>query len=905
MEISVGQRWVSDSEPELGLGMVLEIEDGLVDILFPSAEERRKYSVSSAPLRRVVFSKGDTIRTYDDQELEVLEVKNEGDVVIYKTAERQLEEGELHDSMALNKPQDRLLGGAVDDDRAFRLRVESIYRNSAIKGCKVRGLIGARTDLIPHQLSIVNEVAKRFHPRALLADEVGLGKTIEACLIMHRLHLTGRADRVLVLLPESLVHQWFVELLRRFNMLFSLFDEERCSAIEAHNKTNPFEDSQLVIASIDFLTNSSARQQQVIDAGWDMIIVDEAHHLEWSSEEVSPAYMLVDTLAQRTASVLLLTATPQQLGPEGHFARLRLLDRERFVDLDAYLKESAEYETLAKLLSKISKGDSPTAVDLKKFGKQSSRIQEGMKALVSGDESVRDKVVEDLLDSFGPGRVMFRNTRDFLQGFPNRVSHLVPLENEKAAKVTWLVELIQKWHKEEEKILLITQTKEQVETLALELQQRINVELAVFHEDLTLIQRDRNAAYFSTEDGAQLLLCSEIGSEGRNFQFAHHLVLYDLPSDPELLEQRIGRLDRIGQTGDIHIHVPYLSGTEGEVLARWYAEGLDAFEHNLHGATEVYRSCAEMLELLFLHFDPVGLDELIGFSKKQMKAVKKKLKSGQEKLLALNSFRDCDSQKVIERVKMLDEDKGFEKFMLRLFDDLGLGIEDMSDRTYVLSTSNMKTDLGGDIPDEGLAITFDRDKALSREDLQFMSIDHPLLRNAIDVFLSSETGNAGFGVWEGTGEKGIILEAFYVVEIVAPASLGVDRFLTARPIRVAVDHLMKDVSENIALKKVKLREGNLRKLLTNPALKQKLIPAMAEQCEKNAKQRVSELVASSQEYMLGNMTAEVERLEELAELNHVVSQQEIDGLKSQITQISDAIASARVRLDSLRMIWKT
>jgi len=309
--------------------------------------------------------------------------------------------------------------------------------------------------------------------------------------------------------------------------------------------------------------------------------------------------------------------------------------------------------------------------------------------------------------------------------------------------------------------------------------------------------------------------------------------------------------------------------------------------------------------ITFLQYDAEGLDDLIAFSKKQMKEVKKKLQSGQEKLLALNSFRDNDSQKVIDRVEMLDDDKGFEKFMLRLFDSLGLGIEDMSDRAYVLTVSNMKTDLGGDIPDEGLAITFDRDKALSREDLQFMSIDHPLLRNALDAFLSSEVGNAGFGVWEGTGEKGVIVEAFFVVEIVAPASLGVDRFLTAKPIRVAVDHQLKDLSENVALKKVRLREGNLRKLLANPAVKQQLLPSMMEKCEKQAKLKIKELVANSQEFMLETMGAEVVRLEELAELNQVVSQQEIDKVKTQITELTAALGNARVRLDSLRMIWKS
>jgi predicted amidophosphoribosyltransferase len=110
----------------------------------------------------------------------------------------------------------------------------------------------------------------------------------------------------------------------------------------------------------------------------------------------------------------------------------------------------------------------------------------------------------------------------------------------------------------------------------------------VFHEDLTLVQRDRAAAWFSEADGARLLLCSEIGSEGRNFQFAHHLILFDLPLKPDLLEQRIGRLDRIGQTEDIKIHVPYIAGSGEEVLARWYHEGLNAFEKNLEGGRKYH-----------------------------------------------------------------------------------------------------------------------------------------------------------------------------------------------------------------------------------------------------------------------------------------------------------------------------
>ena len=110
-----------------------------------------------------------------------------------------------------------------------------------------------------------------------------------------------------------------------------------------------------------------------------------------------------------------------------------------------------------------------------------------------------------------------------------------------------------------------------------------NIKLALFHESLSLIQRDRNAAWFSEPNGARILLCSEIGSEGRNFQFAHHLVLFDLPMNPELLEQRIGRLDRIGQTATIQIHIPYIENSWTHSMLRWHHEALQGIKKPLRG----------------------------------------------------------------------------------------------------------------------------------------------------------------------------------------------------------------------------------------------------------------------------------------------------------------------------------
>ena len=123
----------------------------------------------------------------------------------------------------------------------------------------------------------------------------------------------------------------------------------------------------------------------------------------------------------------------------------------------------------------------------------------------------------------------------------------------------------------------------------------------VFHEGMSIVERDKAANYFAqSEDGAQVLICSEIGSEGRNFQFAHHLVLFDLPLVPDLLEQRIGRLDRIGQTEDVHIHVPHFQHSGQQVLLHWYHQGLNAFEQTCPTGTNVYAQTAEELHTAIL-----------------------------------------------------------------------------------------------------------------------------------------------------------------------------------------------------------------------------------------------------------------------------------------------------------------
>jgi ATP-dependent helicase HepA len=162
-------------------------------------------------------------------------------LAVYFGEGRILPEQDLGEMTVKHGPDDRLCQGDVDAPSQISLRRRTLEMDHRRRTSSIQGFMGGRIDLIPHQLYIAYEVSSRYAPRVLLSDEVGLGKTIEACMIMHRLWLSGRVNRVLVLVPESLVHQWFVELLRRFNLWCHIFDEERCASIEAGApEGNPF-----------------------------------------------------------------------------------------------------------------------------------------------------------------------------------------------------------------------------------------------------------------------------------------------------------------------------------------------------------------------------------------------------------------------------------------------------------------------------------------------------------------------------------------------------------------------------------------------------------------------------------------------------------------------------------------
>jgi ATP-dependent helicase HepA len=941
-KFTIGQRWISETEPELGLGILESVERHQIRLLFPASNETRIYAAANAPIKRVEFRVGDTIQSQQGASIVIEEVKEEEGIITYVAGSVAVAEMDLADTISFSKPEDRLIGGQIDQSAAFVLRYEAIVRLAHAKQSAVAGFVGGRIDLIPHQLYIASEVANRYMPRVLLADEVGLGKTIEACLILHRLHLTGRAERILIVLPESLVHQWFIELLRRFNLWFTLVDAAHCESVTAVDaEANPFNEEQLVICSIKTLLENPRWAACALATKWDMLVVDEAHHLEWTPEAVSPEYQLVEGLTQKSHGLLLLTATPEQLGAEGHFARLRLLDPDRYPDLDKFRAEQSGYSRVAAVANKMVAREKLSAADTKYLREVFEEYTDTeFKARLKDQQAM----LEDLVDRHGTGRVIFRNSRDTLTGFPERKGLPQPLgaraklskadlqarllrefdieasQATEAAepydfrhgpRILWLAELLKSLG-ENEKVLLICRTREKVQAIYDALLEEINVKAALFHEELTLLQRDRNAAWFAEADGAKILLCSEIGSEGRNFQFAHNLVLFDLPLNPELLEQRIGRLDRIGQTETIQIHMPYLAHSWTELLIRWHHTGIDGVEHSLKGGNAYLEKFGQCLRAMGAKYHVANkktsaeADQLIADSQVFRADLESSLSQGQDRLIALNSFRAEASAELVGHIRTMDADRTLDGFMNRIFDHFGVSVEDIDARTFHLKPGQLFTDSFPGLPDEGTTVTCDRTKALSREDVGFLTWDHPMVRGAIDLTLSSEKGNSCIVVWKDPSVEApaILIEAIYVLESVAPPRLHVDRFLPPTPVRVLVNLSGEDCSAQFGHEFINKYCGDEEafRLKQDPALLQALVPEMLRKAREHARGHKSTLLQAAMKQAHEQLDGEATRLKELQKVNPNVRQEEIRIAENVIADVTRHIAKAHLRLDAVRLI---
>lgn len=937
---AVGQRWVSNSEAELGLGILRQVEGRRIEVDFPAAEEQRTYAADNAPLSRVMYGEGETVQHENGMQITVRQVESINDCLVYLGSDAQGGEHSIHEMcvtpfVQFSQPQQRLFAGQIDKNRQFDLRVKAQHAAHQLQQSEVYGLMGARVQLLPHQFYIAQQVGNRLSPRVLLADEVGLGKTIEAGLILHQQFLKGHVSRVLIIVPDSLLHQWLVEMLRRFNLSFTVIDANRHAVLTALDEGNPFDSSQLVLCSLQTLLQSEQIQQDIEAAQWDMLIVDEAHHLHWQHDKPSEAYVLIENLAQQIAAVLLLTATPQQLGMRGHFARLKLLDPQRFSDFDSFEQEQNQYHEISDLLESVLALEDAASLKAQPdlYQRLSTKLGEELIAFLQTEsdfKAAQQQAKQQLLDQFGTGRLLFRNTREGVKGFPERqlITHpLTAPEADQTSAKAWLhpenvlaenwlesdprVEWLIAWLKQQrgEKALLICTFAETAQALELHLRINHGVRSSVFHEKMSLINRDRAAAYFAEEEaGAQLLICSEIGSEGRNFQFCHHLICFDLPENPDLLEQRIGRLDRIGQRNTVQIHLPFYQHSAQQRLLEWYHQGLNAFEQVQTAGGEIRAQLADQLEAMLQNpQDALLAENCISATQQLNQQIQTTLQHGRNRLLERNSFDAVQAAEIVAQVEATSHTLELADFMSDFCETYGIDQQVHSADSLILMPSDQmrQQDLPG-LPEDGMTATYQRQRAITREDMAFLSWEHPLVQSALDAVIHHEIGNSAFCFLEDQQfEQGsLLLEAIFVMQTTAPAKLQLARFLPQHAYRLVIDEKGDDHAEQLPLESVSKQAGRIpkntaRQLVLHARNRiEKLCTLAEQQVEKHRLPSIEQ----AQLKMHTQMQQELERLQQLATLNSAVRPDEIAQLEHLQQQTEAALHTAQLRLDAIRVI---
>jgi ATP-dependent helicase HepA len=628
-------------QPEWGVGhLVRTFEGGTVaEVLFPGRSQPTLVSTRGNTLIPHPFVPGDRVRTGKGREATITGEEPGGRglrrylVRFEDGSEDELPESEVHARPPDTDLLTTLREGRVADARAFLLRRQALALDEERRNDALGALLASRVMVKPHQVGVVQRVLSARRPRFVLADEVGLGKTIEAGMIFSALRLSGLAARVLVVAPSHLTVQWLAELFHKFQQLFTLVDGERLArSRQEEPAVSPWKRFSRVVTSLELLSRSPDEVQEVAAAGWDLVIVDEAHHLRGEK-----AFAAVEALASRTWGLLLLTATPMQLDPDEYRALLTLLDPVTAPDAAAFRARIERQEALSRTVRALLEGDDAEATLA--VGALRARFQDDRELAALTD---RDSLLAHLAETYSLSEALIRNRRARVGGFSARQLHRhvveppeaellardavlaavragsirgaalagllrrldsspaaftqaasglldsPPVLPERDAKYQALRALLAEvWEEEPEaKVLLFTEAQATLESLRA-LLSADGIEALGYHGELALVERDRQVARFRDPDGPKILISTEVGGEGRNFQFAHHLVNYDLPWSPATVEQRIGRLDRIGQTHPVEIHVFDVRGTLASDVLALLADAVGVFGETVGGLDAV------------------------------------------------------------------------------------------------------------------------------------------------------------------------------------------------------------------------------------------------------------------------------------------------------------------------------
>lgn len=447
---------------------------------------------------------------------------------------------------------------------------------------------------LPHQLEVARQVVEKMNGKAILADEVGLGKTIEAGLILKEYMIRGLVKKVLILVPASLVSQWAAELNQKFYI----------PAIQ-QKKSYVWEQCDVVISSLDTAKRNPHRDI-IFKQKYDMVIIDEAHKLK---NNKTKNYQFVQNLKKKFC--LLLTATPIQNQIEEIFNLVSLL-KPGHLGNQAYFEEvfSAKKRTLTndkylrELVNKVMIRNRriDTGIEWTKrivesvpieFSETEQQLYDAISTMHLHPSytmnsafslitlkreacSSREAVYMTLKKNLEKNSDEYQLPEDLVHYLMEKVNQVTT--NSKAEKVLEIV------NKVNDKVIVFTEYRATQMYLQWYLKQN-GITSVPFRGGFKRGKKDWMKELFKNK--AQVLIATEAGGEGINLQFCNHIINFDLPWNPMRLEQRIGRIHRLGQEKDVHIYNFATKGTVEEHILKLLYEKIHLFERVIGNLDEI------------------------------------------------------------------------------------------------------------------------------------------------------------------------------------------------------------------------------------------------------------------------------------------------------------------------------
>jgi ATP-dependent helicase HepA len=747
---TVGSHLSHRFNPELGIGRVTAIDGRALVVEFPRGESTLRFAATAEALVPVDLSAGRPVRITTTREETVITSRSaDGTYVLANgvtASAHELWPMELEGSLL-----ERLAIGDLDDVDDFITRMNLLHLLALREADGLGTFLGGRVRLFPHQLYVAERASATDPVRWLLADEVGLGKTIEASLILNRLVHLGRVTRCLVVAPDTLTVQWLGELWRKYHQVFTLLDSDRLADVakDFGDDFNPFELHRRSVISLEMLIERPELTAQAVAAGIDLLVVDEAQRLQRPpGHPGNPAWRAIAPIANAGRHVLLLSATPLEDDAHGFFRLLQMLRPKDFpedLSIEARLADSTPLPACTSATRRADIGGLPPRVgipiDLTGGVKAGKAI--AVEAAVRGTIATHAIAERDKID----------RVRRALASGAALAAVLGPQETELRAhavsmdatdpRLEWLATQAPKWRAAKEKTLVFVAHLETLEMLRSALSSRAQLATGIFHEALTPARRDTEVARFREADGPSLLISTECGGEGRNFEFCRRLILFDLPWKPSVVEQRIGRLDRIGRR--IPVEVVYFRphGGIGKDVVRLF-EALGLFQEPLAGLEPQLAPVEGALEAI-AHDPGASLsDERFDAIIKDAHAARTRIREAAYQQLHRDPYQPAMAKDILARIPA-ELDELNQEVVVTASIGLGFTIQHPpGHRVFSIELGSGSTveGLPGVAAGAGYVGTFDREEAVENEFIDFFASGHPLVEGIFAHYEDSALGRA-------------------------------------------------------------------------------------------------------------------------------------------------------------------